>query len=415
MRIFWIKTMRGFLLALALYLTAVHDVVAGDGPPPGNLMRMMAQLDVKRPTRVVFTATNLPIDAKCGLGRFNVTLSRGARNFTYSVLSEPKSAGADRKSILAIIRRLKVDADGSPRAYHPEDPTGTGTCALTAGKDGSYFPSAGQACAIDQFSDGGIAVFKATTRLKDSNLTADWRAFWSEIRDRKLKSIDLAQASGKPLGYAYYLFYWKEKDMTVFFKDENVQRTSEGYPCVRGAESRFPGYFVAGTTLKHLSDDAGAEINSADPIAPAECQPLRNVDAERTPFFVIPGGTLGDATIGDIVVVRVRNGADDRIVYAVAADEGPISHFGEGSAALNQALLGKNRPIINNRGLNRLDIDDGKVMTVLILGGTKHLLNGDYRRSNVEAVGRAEFARWGGHGIDSTERMDACAAQARAN
>jgi hypothetical protein len=55
---------------------------------------------------------------------------------------------------------------------------------------------------------------------------------------------------------------------------------------------------------------------------------------------------------------------------SVAADEGPISHFGEGSAALNQALLGESEPIVNNRALNQRDIDD-KIVTVLILGGTK--------------------------------------------
>jgi hypothetical protein len=409
------KTIRAFLLVFAFNFAAANHLVAEDGPPAANLTRMMAKLGKKRPTTVVFNATSQPVDAKCQLGQFNVTLSRGARSFTYSVLSEPKSASPDRKSILAVIKRLKVDADGSPRAYHPEDPAGAGTCALIAAKDGSYIPAAGQTCAIDQFSDGGIAVFKGTAQLKDSNLTTDWRSFWSRIRDRKLKSIDLARATGQSFGYSYYLFYWKETDMTVFFKDENVQRTSDGYPCTRSAGSRYPGYFVAGTTLKHLKDDAGAETIPADSIAPAECQPLRNIDAERTSYFVIPGGALGQATIGDIVVVRVKNGADERIIYAVAADEGPIGHFGEGSAALNQALLGKSGPVMNNRSLNILDIDDGRVMTVLILGGTKRLLNGDYSRGNVEAVGRAEFARWGGRGIDSTERLNACIAQAKVN
>jgi hypothetical protein len=62
-----------------------------------------------------------------------------------------------------------------------------------------------------------------------------------------------------------------------------------------------------------------------------------------------------------------------------------------------------------------LDIDSGRVITVLILGGTKRLLNGDYSRSNVETVGRAEFARWGGRGINTTERLNACIARARPN
>jgi hypothetical protein len=202
--------------------------------------------------------------------------------------------------------------------------------------------------------------------------------------------------------------------MTVVFKDENVQRTVDGYPCTRGSNSRYPGYFVAGTTLKNSRDVPGAEIRPADAIAPSECSPLRNIDAETVPYFVIPGGALGQATIGDIVVVQVDSGLEMRTVYAVAADAGPITHFGEGSVALSQALAGKRQPVVNNHALNRLEIDD-RIVTVLILGGTKSLLKNDYSQSNLEAVGEAELKHWAGEGIDANELLKACAAAATPN
>jgi Fungal chitosanase of glycosyl hydrolase group 75 len=180
--------------------------------------------------------------------------------------------------------------------------------------------------------------------------------------------------------------------------------------------------------LQHTVDHAGADVvrpsvfalaaaNAADTaaagdaVAPAECQAFRNIDSETVAYYVIPGGTLGEASVGDIVVARVKTSAGDKYVYGVAADEGPIGKFGEGSILFNQKLLGKTGAVMNNRGLNMLDIDHTPV-AVAILGGTRDLLKGDFSQGNVEKVARAEFARWGG-GSDPERRMDACAAAAK--
>ena len=398
---------------------------AQDLPP--NLSDIASHLGKKRSTTVVFSSGGQATAPACGLAPFNVTLSRGSRSFTHAVLSEPGDK-ARRKTIFVVTGGLASDADGSPRAYHPEDPTGSGTCTLSAGHDGSLVPS-GPACALDSFADGGIAVFKGTSQLKDSGLKDDWLQFWSLIRDKKLQSFDLAKVLGASFGYHYYGFYWKQKDMTAIFKDENVQRTADGYPCTRGASSRYAGYFVAATTLRHTTDHAGADVGrpsvfalasadagaperaaAGDAIAPAECEAFRNIDSETVAYFVIPGGTLGDATIGDIVVARIKTSTGDRYAYGVAADEGPIGKFGEGSILFNQQLLGKAGAVMNNRGLNALDIDHTPV-AIVILGGTRDLLKGDFSQGNVERVAKAEFARWGGD-ADPTQRMDACAAAA---
>jgi hypothetical protein len=416
---------RATRLAIVLFVFPASGF-AQDLPP--NLKDIASKLGKKRATTVTFASAGPATAPACGLAPFRITLSRGpSYTFTHSVLSEPGDK-ARRKTIFVVTGGLASDADGSPRAYHPEDPTGTGTCTLSPGHDGSLVPS-GSACALDSFSDGGIAVFKGTTQLRDSGLKEDWLQFWSLIRDRKLQSFDIEKVLGASFGYHYYGFYWKQKDMTAIFKDENVQRTADGYPCTRGASSRYPGYFVSATTLRHAADHAGADVDrpsvfalaSADAgaadtapatagVAPAECESFRNIDSETVAYFVIPGGTLGDATIGDIVVARIKTSNGERYAYGVAADEGPIRKFGEGSLLFNQQLLGKSGPVINNRGVNALDIGHTPV-AVAILGGTRDLLKGDYSQANVERVAKAEFARWGGD-ADPAKRMDACAAAA---
>ena len=415
-----------FFRAIRLSIVLIVLPVSGFAQDlPANLKDIASKLGKKRATTVSFASAGAATAPACGLAPFNVTLSRGSRSFTHAVLSEPGDK-ARRKTIFVVTGGLASDADGSPRAYHPEDPTGTGSCTLSPDRNGHLVPS-GSACALDSFADGGIAVFKGTTQLKDSTLKEDWLQFWSLIRERKLQSFDLEKVLGVSLGYHYYGFYWKQKDMTAVFKDENVQRTADGYPCTRGAGSRYAGYFVAATTLRHGADHVGADVGrpsvlalaSADAgaasatgnaIAPAECEAFRNIDSETVAYFVIPGGTLGGAGIGDVVVARIKTGDGDRYAYGVAADEGPIGKFGEGSVLFNQQLLGKTGAVMNNRGLNALDIDHTPV-AIAILGGTRDLLKGDYSQANVERVAKTEFARWGGGG-DPEKRMDACAGAA---
>jgi hypothetical protein len=401
-------------LSILLFILC-EPAFAQDMPAKGNLSQMISKLDKRLPTDVEFSATDQPVVSACKLQQFNVKLSRstGAQR-TYSILSDPDVPGSSRRNILAVVNGRAVDADGSPRAYHPADPNGSGTCTLNSNHAGNHFPSGSGICALDTISDGGVAVFKGTTQLKDSELADDWRQLWSLIENRKLSSLDLTKVSGTFLGLHYYFFYWKQMDMTVFFKDENIRRTSDGYPCIRKSRSRFSGYFVSATSLNHDRDHAGAEVVDPSDVAPTECHALRDIDAETVPYFVIPGGTLGQAAIGDIVVARVKIGDNERIVYGVAADRGPIKRFGEGSVAFNQLLLGKTGPVINSAALDELDIRDIPV-TVLILGGTRHLLKGDFSRANIETIGPAEFTRWGGPGTNPTKRLSACIAQAKVN
>ena len=402
-----------FLYALALCLAAAQSASAQDRPSKSQLDRMISQLDKTSPSKATFTHSSAGASAQCGMPAYAMTVSRanGARH-TFSVLSEPTTAGS--RNVFAATQGLASDADGSPRAYHPRDPQGAGQCKVVLDAKGNAVVSDGQTCALDTLYDGGTLVFRGTSKITPTTASADWSNFWSLIASQKLPSFDLKTVSGVDLGYHYYFFYWKQADMTVFFKDENVQRTNQGYPCVRKSKSAFAGYFVSATTIKHQNDVPGAETASADDIAPAECLALRNIDSEAVPYFVIPGGSLDGAAVGDVVVARLRSGPKDRLVFGVAADAGPIAKFGEGSVLFNQLLFRDAKPVVNNNGLNRLDHRDP--VAILILGGSGKSLNQNYTRDNIEKVAKAAFAKWGAEkNADPVQRFDACVAGATVN
>jgi hypothetical protein len=334
-----------------------------------------------------------------------MTVSRGAVARSFSVLVDPQEQSPlAPRQMLARITRLTVDADGAERAYHPGDPYGEGVCRPTAGG------ALEGVCALDPFASAGIRIFHGAKRLNrknDPELAREWKAMWPRIRDKKLRSFDLAALAGRDVPGGYYLFYWKARNLTAVFSRYIIPATTDGYPCVRGAESRHPGYFVAATSLTRESA-----------VRADGCAPARYLDAEAVPFFVLPGGRFGAIRIGDIVVGYLRIGAEERLVFGVAGDTGPFDQFGEGSIAFNRALLGASGVVMNVKSVNALDIDLSRrgregTLAVLILGGTRDLLRGNYSRENIERIGRAQFARWNGGGDPA--RLKACIAEAAAN
>ena len=123
----------------------------------------------------------------------------------------------------------------------------------------------------------------------------------------------------------------------------------------------------------------------------------------------MPDDAFGNARTGDLVVGRLRGAPPDRVVYGVVGDTGPIAQFGEASIAFNRALLAKSAPIVNDHDVDSLDIDGGAV-TLVLLGGTKSQLDGDYSAENIASVGRREFARWNADPSAPARRLDACIA-----
>ena len=414
-------------LSHALFLTALCFVPAlasaQDIPPREILDKIIPQLSHPlRPAKISFQPTaSAGVDDSCRMQNFDMVLKRenASTANTYSVLLNRQSGGAPAapNQLLATITRLAVDADGSERAYHPEDPFGKGVCERRMDTRGRATLSG--VCALDSFSSSGTKVFLEAQRMrlvdpakapKDGapNLADAWKDMWPLIRDRKLKAYDLkAVVPTAPAGYS--MFYWKERKLTAFTKRAIIPSTSDGYPCLRGPESRYPGYFVAATTLTR----PGA-------VRADGCEPSSFIDAAEVPFFVLPGGNFGHIEIGDIVIGYLKSARAERVAFGIAGDAGPIEQFGEGSIAFNQILRGKAvEPVMNVREVDALDIDkdflkdEHATLAILVLGGTKKRLNGDYSRENIERIGREELARWNGGGERLTERLNACVARAK--
>ena len=95
-----------------------------------------------------------------------------------------------------------------------------------------------------------------------------------------------------------------------------------GIPVVQDGSDPAPGFFVSATAL--VNSDYGLT------------NPLRYVDSESVPFFVLPGGSMFGAKLGDFgYVVNLQK---QMACGAVLADIGPKDHIGEGSIALAKAL-----------------------------------------------------------------------------
>jgi hypothetical protein len=159
--------------------------------------------------------------------------------------------------------------------------------------------------------------------------------------------------------------------------------------------SPYPGYFLSATTL----------VDETAPTRDDGCRPGHYMDSEKIPFIVLPRGGFGKVGIGDVAIVRMEADGRSRLVYAIVGDGGPAHRIGEGSIALNQLLLSKSGPAMNTRDVYAIDVS-GRAVSMLVLGGTKALFNGDYSPQNIQAVAAARFRQWSGG--DSTARLDAC-------
>jgi hypothetical protein len=381
-------------------LVPLHAAGAQDIPPLDMLTAMARQITSKPvPTAITFDRRAASADGVCRLQPAQMNLIRnGSTARTFSVLVD-NVVGADSPNVFFVtLSRVAVDADGSGRAYHPEDPLGSGVCQRTNGTGGR--PGVAGVCALDQFSSGGAYVFSGTQKLSKDAFVSNWLSMWPKIRERQLKPVVLADII-PDVPREFYFFHWRERGLTAFFKDNIIPKDNDGYPCrYQAADGPRNGYFISSTTL---------EANTKP--RPDGCAPTRYLDAEVVPFVVLPKGGFGKVQIGDVAIVRFR----DRVVYAIVGDAGPATKLGEGSIALNAMLLGKfGEPFLNMKATWSLDIDSGGPVSILVLGNTRGGLNGNYSPLNIESVARRELSRWSGPG-DPLARFEACRAAAPVN
>jgi len=104
-----------------------------------------------------------------------------------------------------------------------------------------------------------------------------------------------------------------------------------GRPHVQGPNDPAPGYYVSTSSLQDKTK--------------AITDPRRYVDSETIPYIALPpkvmhidGQCVRDdkACLGDIAVVM--NSRNEKLSYAIVADQGPRTRIGEGSIALAKAL-----------------------------------------------------------------------------
>jgi hypothetical protein len=390
-------------LILSLHLGVAK---AADVPPTAVLTQIVRKLnggDVHPRASVDFVRqTSVGSNSICQMQPSEMQLRRNNKLLrSYSVLLDHQgSTNTEPRELFAALTRLTVDSDGAARAYHPEDPEGEGVCRRMPTPEGGVL--AAGVCAIARLRDSGTFIFRGVERLERQDLIREWKEIWPRIRNRELKSIDLQEVMTTAVPTGAYLFYWDARKLTAVFQDDIIPKDFAGYPCSRGAESKYPGYFVAATALR---DDTAV-------VRPDGCKPSSFIDAEAIPFIALPKGGFGLIGVGDVFVAHIERNGVGRFVPGVVADVGPIGRMGEGSIALNAALLNQTGPVLSMREPWNLDIS-GSSVSILVIGGTRAKLNGDYSRENIERVADGEMTRWGNGNFVS--RFENCKAMAVVN
>lgn len=377
-------------------------------PNEADLASIIAQLGAhhREGSRVKFVNVDSTMSRACRMSAATMKVSRGEDSKSFPVLIEKHGSPSSARQMFVKLKRITVDADGAGRAYHPDDPFG----------DCSQAPGQKRVCALDNFSDAGMRLFLGATRLKRPDAksqTSDapaflpnWRDLWPLIRDQKLVPLPLSTIGAPEGARDFTLIHWADRNLTFAFNPKIVPATRTGYPCRFDQDSESSGYFISATTFKKPSR-TGAD----------GCKPQQYLDAEKVPFLVVPTGNFGGIELGDLAIGFLRKPDALHIAYGIAGDTGPYDHFGEASIAFNKALLGQHRSIENAADANRLDINlaeparlrlAGASMAVLVLGGTKKLLGGDYSAANIRRVGKAQLKRWSAAVAGDARRLHAC-------
>jgi hypothetical protein len=394
----------GVLTCWVLNGSATFAAESPDAPPATTIKAIFPKDEVTLQPLVISVGTpDLgKMDSVCKLAPTEIVESRGLKSRAFKTLADaPEQAPNNVSQALFKIRRLTVDADGSARSYHPDDPFGTGIC------DGSKT----KACALDELPNAGIRLFQGAEQIDPQNrksFETSWSDAWSVISKRTVKALDNKADSRIPKDFA--LYYFKDKDLTVVFKTQIIP-FANGSPCVRPSTAEDPGYFVAATSF------------TTSKVSPETvCQPSHYLDASKIPFVVLPGDSIGKMRVGDIAIGIAQSDTDERVVFGIIGDTGPFQKIAEGSIAFNSKLLGRQTPLKNSSEQKFIDIDlddvpsaraNIKAMGILILGGTSLKLAGDYSAKNIDKVGGELFAKWSGPRL--LDRLRSCMRAAEEN
>ncbi len=224
-----------------------------------------------------------------------------------------------QKQIILFQTKLRVNTDGSPLSYHPQDPRGkdkalNNICNAIVVRKGA----ATKNLCFTSFSEA-IGVFERFRDADYQTMPPGYRITWANVL-----------ATSKENG----------KDVPCVFK------TGE-----------FAGYFGSLTALKNrITGDKG------------ECAINDQVNPLAVPALVLVGGqnvvrNFG-AKVGDLLVAY--HPTTQRFSAAIIGDVGPKDNLGEGSVYLNMKLLGVTVPPKNKAETFQLSIENAQVLITII-------------------------------------------------
>jgi hypothetical protein len=249
-----------------------------------------------------------------------------------------KDAGGER-SIILFQTNLRVNTDGSPLSYHPQDPRG-------------------QTKALNNICNA-IAVRKINA---ETNLCLNHSSFgqaihvFEQFRDSNFQTV--------PTGFR---IRWNKVLATTRENGKDV-------PCVFKS-GEFKGYFGSLTALTN-----GLTANKG------ECEINNQLNPMMVPALVLAGGEHPvkefGARVGDLLIAF--NPKTQLFTSAIIGDTGPDDNLGEGSVSLNMKLLGTTTPPTNKVETFRLSIDDAKVLIAIIPGSRLFRVTKPYTADNID-------------------------------
>jgi hypothetical protein len=247
-----------------------------------------------------------------------------------------------QKPIILFQTKLRVNTDGSPLSYHPQDLRGQGKAlnnicnAVVVKKAGSDE----NLC----FKDFGEAI-----------------SVFERFRDTKYQKV--------PDGFQ---ITWANVLATI--KDQG-----KDMPCVF-TSGTFQGYFGSLTALKNgLTGDKG------------ECDINDQVNPLAVPALVLVGGNnvvreFG-ATVGDLLVAY--NPKTQVFSSAIIGDTGPKDNLGEGSVLLNMKLLGTTVQPTNKAETFKLSIESTEILVAILPASRSFREVRPYTMENIDERVRA--------------------------
>ena len=225
----------------------------------------------------------------------------------------------NQKKIILFQTNLRVNTDGSPLSYHPEDPRGKHK-------------------ALNNICNAIVVKKEAIEKnICFSNFNEAINVF-EKFRDSNYQSI--------PEGYQ---ITWENVLATNRKNDKNI-------PCIFKS-GEYEGYFGSLTALKNgLTQDKG------------ECEINDQVNPMMVPALVLVGGKnvvrgFG-AKVGDLLVAYNPN--THLFSSAIIGDVGPRDNLGEGSVLLNMRLLGLGTPPSNKAETFKLSIENTQILVAII-------------------------------------------------